>query len=122
MIRTVFVLIIALAFSLTVNAQTKSITGKVVGGEDCTMRGWCYITVQSGEKEYSILVGAGAFAVGDQLRDGSFPKAPANPKIVGNISEGRMVRVFYVRDPFRGKFGDLRATRIVEIKKSGRKR
>jgi hypothetical protein len=107
-----------LLFVGAANAQTKSLIGKVIG-YDCTMRGWCYLTVQSGQRNYSILSESGAFAPTEQRRDGSFPRHPPTPKKVGNITTvGRIVQVFYTHQTWGGEFGDLRATRIVEIKKS----
>lgn len=113
------ILMIALAFSMTTSAQTKSITGKVIA-YDCTMRGWCYITIQSGTKQYDILIESGAYAPTEQRADGSFPTPPKNPKTIGNVTKvGRFVQVFYTRQT---QDGSLQATKIVEIKKSKSKK
>ncbi|HEY5885921.1 MAG TPA: hypothetical protein VIT88_14620 [Pyrinomonadaceae bacterium] len=118
--RISFILMIALAFSMTANAQTKSITGKVID-YNCTMRGWCYITIQSGSKQYEILIESGAYAPTEQRADGSFPTPPKNPKTVGNVTKvGRFVQVFYYTR--QTQYGDLEATRIVEIKRSKSKK
>lgn len=117
--RISFILVIALAFSMTANAQTKSITGKVIG-YDCTMRGWCSITIQSGTRQYDVLVESGAYAPTEQRADGSFPTPPKNPKTVGNVTKvGRFVQVFYTG---KTEDGGLEATKIVEIKKSKSKK
>ncbi len=109
-------MVFVLLFVGAANAQTKSLSGKVTA-YDCTMRGWCSITVQSGQKAYSILLEAGAFAPTEQRIDGSFPRSPSVPKTVGNVTKiGRVVQVFYSGGSW--EYGDLRATRIVEIKKS----
>jgi hypothetical protein len=100
------------------NAQTKSLIGKVID-YNCTMRGWCGITVKSGNKQYSILLESGAFAPTEQRSDGSFPRAPSVPKSVGNVTKvGGFVQVFYTRLTLGGEYSDLQATKIVEIKKS----
>jgi hypothetical protein len=102
----------------TATAQTKSVTGKIID-YDCTMRGWCYVTVQTGQRNYSILLESGAFAPTEQRSDGSFPRPPSVPKKVGNVTKvGRFVQVFYTQQTLGGEYGDLRATRIVEINKS----
>ncbi len=113
-----FILVIVLAFSMTANAQTKSITGKVIG-YDCTMRGWCSITIQSGARQYDILTESGAYAPTEQRADGSFPTPPKNPKTVGNVTKlGRFVQVFYTGQTEYG----LHAIRIVEVNKSKSKK
>lgn len=118
--RTVICMVFVLLFVGAANSQTKSLIGKVIG-YDCTMRGWCSITVQSGNKDYSILVEAGAFAPTEQRSDGSFPRSPSVPKSVGNVTKvGRSVQVFYSSGTW--EYGDLRATKIVEIKKARKKK
>lgn len=110
--------ILFFAFVGFATAQTKSVTGKIID-YSCTMRGWCYLTVQSGQKQYSILLESGAFAPTEQRSDGSFPRPPSNPKTVGKVTKvGKFVQVFYTRQTLGGDYGDLRATRIVEIKKA----
>lgn len=112
-----FVLMFSLftTFAIFGGAQSKSITGKVTG-YDCTMRGWCSITVQSGQRSYSILLEAGAFAPAEERSDGSYPSSPSVPKTIGNVTKiGRMVQVFYNGGAW--EYGDLRATKVIEIKK-----
>lgn len=112
--RITFILMIALAFSMTARAQTKLITGKVID-YNCTMRGWCSITIQSGARQYDVLIESGAYAPTEQRPDGSFPTPPKNPKTVGNVTKvGRFVQVFYTRQTEYG----LEATKVVEVKKS----
>lgn len=89
----------------TLSAQTKSVNGTVVDywvNNNGTSE---MITVKVGSKRYEV------FITRPDLRQ---------PRIVGTVNEiGRVVRVYYtsiVRS--EDADGELRATRIVEIKKS----
>ena len=93
-------LVIAFLLVGVANAQTRSMTGKVVSGEDGT---WKYqsIVVKVGSKEYTVY---------------TFSTLYPEPKIVGNVKEvGRTVRFFYTKIE-RGN--EVFPTKIVEVKKS----
>ena len=81
-------------------AQTRSMTGKVVSGEDGT---WKYqtIVVKVGTKEYTVY---------------TFSTLYPEPEIVGNVKEvGRTVQFFYTKIE---KGNEVFPTKIVEVKKS----
>lgn len=90
------------------NAQTKSITGMVVSVER-GMYAWEAVVIQVGSKKYFVYTLCG----------------DCNPKIVGKVDEvGRRVTFFYSRivRSSDGYDGEVKATRIVEVKKSRSKK
>lgn len=101
-------LILVLLFAFVANAQTKSMTGTVVDTE-MGMYKWGAIIVQVGNKRYFVYTFCGLQAT------------YCNPKIVGKVDEvGRKVKVYYSRivRSSEGYDGEVRAIRIVEVKKS----
>lgn len=101
--------ILFFAFVGTSNAQTKSMIGTVVDVESGNR--WASIVVKVGNQKYSI-----------QTHSVAAPADPnqevvPTPKITGRVEEvGRTVKIFYTKIVN----GEVRATRIVEIKKSKR--
>lgn len=105
-------IVICLVFMLLLfvgvtNAQTKTVTGTVVDNPR-GMYKWAAIVIKVGDKKYFVYT-----------ESGDLP----TPRTSGVIDEvGRRVRVFYtkvVNSP--GYDGELRATKIVEIKKTRRR-
>lgn len=97
-------LIFAFLFIDVINAQTKSMTGTVVSVER-GMYAWEAIVVQVSDKKYFVYTLCG----------------DCNPKIVGRVDEvGQKVTFFYSRidRSSDGYDGEVKATRIVEVKKS----
>jgi hypothetical protein len=99
----VICLVFVLLFVCAANAQTKTMTGTVID----TPRGmykWAAIVIRVGDKKYFVYTESGV----------------SNPKTAGVVDEaGRMVQVFYtkiVSSP--GYDGELRAIKIIEVKKS----
>lgn len=85
------------------NAQTKSVTGKVVNLDTGASGRFSIITIKVGSKEYS----AYTFSANGEKSH--------NPTTVGDVNTvGKTVRVYYTK--IVGN--ELRATKIVEIKKS----
>jgi hypothetical protein len=101
-------ILICLVFMLScvgvANAQTKTMTGTVIDNPR-GMYKWAAIVIKVGDKKYFVYT-----------ESGDLP----TPKTSGVIDEvGRRVRVFYtkaVNSP--GYDGELRATKIIEIKKT----
>lgn len=84
------------------NAQTKSVSGTVIS-VDRGMYKWVTITVKVGNKEYTVYT-----LCGENV-------SYCTPKIIGNVEEvGRRVQIFYTKIIN----GEMRATKIVEVKKS----
>ena len=101
MICLVFVLLLV-GFA---NAQTKSVTGTVVS-VDRGMYKWETVTVKVGNKEYTVYTFCG------------LNESYCSPKIIGNVSEvGRRIQILYTKIVN----GEMRAAKIVEIKKSKKK-
>lgn len=101
-----FVLLFAGAF----NAQTKTMTGRVIDYSQGTKGNWENITIKVGDKTYLVY-----------LLTMDYPAA----KTVGIVNKpGRIVKVFYTRNIARsGEYaGDVIATKVVEIKKSKTKK
>lgn len=102
--RIVIYLVFALLFVGFVNAQTKSMTGTVIE-VPTGMYAWAAIVIKVGNKKYYV------------------PTLGANvpvQKTVGTFDEiGRKVQVFYTKiiPSSDGYNGELRAIKIVEIKK-----
>lgn len=90
------------------NAQTKSMTGTVIDAPT-GMYAWAAIVIKVGNKKYYVpTLGEGV----------------PNQKIVGTIDEvGRKVTVYYTKisPSSDGYDGELRAIKIVEVKKSKKK-
>ncbi len=98
-------LVLAFLFVGVSNAQTKSMTGTVVSVE-AGMYAWGAIVVQVSNKKYFVYTFCG--------------ECP-NTKITGKVDEvGRKVTFFYSRieRSSDGYAGEVKATRIVEVKKS----
>ena len=112
-------IVICLAFVLlsvgVAYAQTKSMIGTVV--ERPMGNRWGGIVIKVGNKKYYIQTSSAASPADPEQ------KVVPTPKLVGTVEEiGRRVRVFYtkiVKDD-SGYDGELKATRIVELKKSRR--
>lgn len=97
----VICLVFVLLFVVSANSQTKSVIGKVVNYSTGASGNFEVIEVQVGDKTYEVYL---------------FRKDLTSPKIVGKVTEvGRTVQVFYTRIV---DGGELRATRVVEVKKS----
>ncbi len=97
--RIVICLVLVLLLVGFVNAQTKSLTGTVVSYSTGASGNFEVIEVQVGNKKYEVYL---------------FRKDLPEPKTVGTVNEvGRVVRVYYSKIVD----GELRATRIVEVKK-----
>ena len=102
--RIVICLVFVLLFLGFANAQTNSVTGTVVDYTVGNSGKWAGIDLKVGNKKYFVYT-----------ESANLP----TPKIVGKVDEvGRTVQVFYTRivkgQP--GYDGELRATKIVEIK------
>ncbi len=95
-------MVFVLLFVWAANAQTKSVTGTVINIDSGASGRFEILTIKVGSKEYSTY----KFSANGQ-------KA-YNPKVVGNIDVGTTVRVYYTKVVN----GELKATRIVEIRKS----
>ncbi len=92
-------LVLAVLFVGVANAQTKSMTGTVVYYSTGASGNFEVIHVQVGNKQYEVYL---------------FRKDLPTPRIVGTVIEvGRVVRVYYSKIAD----GELRATKIVEVKK-----
>src|SRR5207237_9796531 len=98
-----------LMFAVFVNAQTKSVTGTVVYYTSGASGNFEIIEVKVGSKKYEVYL---------------FQKDLPTPKIIGKVDEvGRTVQIFYTKIvPSQGYDGELRATKIVEIKKTKSKK
>jgi hypothetical protein len=101
--RIVICLVFLFLFAGAINAQTKSISGIVVYHSTGASGNFEIIEVQVGAKKYLVYL---------------FRKDLPSPRTVGNVTqEGNSVRVFYTRIvKSQGYAGELRATKIVEIK------
>jgi hypothetical protein len=100
----VLYLVFVLLFIGVANAQTKRMTGTVVDRQVGNSGKWAGIDIKVGSKKYFVYTEAVDLPT---------------PKTVGKIEVGRVVRVFYtkiVNSP--GYDGELRATKIVEVRKS----
>lgn len=103
--RIVICLVVVLLLVGVAAGQTKSMTGTVID----TPRGmykWAAIVIKVGTKKYFVYTESTVYP---------------NPKTVGTIDEvGRTVQVFYTRivHSSDGYDGEVRGTKIVEIKKS----
>lgn len=95
-------IILFFAFVGTSNAQTKSVTGTVVNIDTGASGRFEILTIKVGSKEYST------------YKFSANGLKSYNPKVVGDIDVGKTVRVYYTKIVN----GELKATRIVEIKKS----
>lgn len=98
--KFVICLVFVLLFFSFTYSQTKSMTGKVVYYSTGASGNFEVIEVQVGNNKYEVYL---------------FRKDLPSPKIVGNVTEvGRTVQIFYssIVD------GEIRATRVVEVKKS----
>ncbi len=105
--KIVICLVLMLFFVGLSNAQTKTMIGTVVRYEGGNR--WGGIVVKVGKKEYFIQT----FSVAAPA-DPKQEVAPT-PKIIGNVEEaGKTVRIYYTRI----KGNEVRATKIVEVKKS----
>ena len=106
--RIVICLVFMLLFVGVATAQTKTMTGTVIDNPR-GMYKWAAIVIKVGDKKYFVYT-----------ESGDLP----TPRTSGVIDEvGRRVRVIYtkiVNSP--GYDGELRATKIVEVKKSRPKR
>lgn len=101
-------LVLTFLFVAAANAQTKSMTGTVISVER-GMYAWEAIVVKVGSKKYFVYTLCG----------------DCNPKIVGKVDEvGRKVVFSYTRIDRNsdGYDGEVKATRIVEVKKSKSKK
>ncbi len=104
-IETLFISgILFFALVGTSNAQTKTMSGTVIDNPR-GMYLWAAIVIQVGSRRYYVLTECG--------------KCP-NTKIVGTVDEiGRNVRISYTRILKSQDYdGEIRPTRIVEIKKA----
>lgn len=83
----------------------KSMTGTVVDYSQGNKGNWETIDIKVGNKKYVVYILA---------------MHRPTPRVVGTVSEvGRVVRVYYTRiTKSQGYDGEVRASRIVEIKKS----
>jgi hypothetical protein len=107
---TLICLVIVLLFVSSANAQTKTMTGTVVDVEYGNR--WASIIVKVGNKKFYIQTSSAASPA-----DPNQEVAPT-PRIVGKVEEvGRKVQIFYTRIDNSSEFdGEVRATKIVEIK------
>lgn len=97
-------LVFVLLFAGFANSQTKSMTGTVVFHSTGASGNFEVIEVQVGSKKYEVYL---------------FRKDLPEPKIVGTVAEvGRRVQIFYTKIVN----GEVRATKIVEVKKSRSKK
>lgn len=103
--RILFLLSFLLVSMIAVRAQTKSVTGTVVSHSTGASGNFSVIELRVGSKNYEVYL---------------FRKDVPSPRIVGTVDEaGRVVRIYYTRIVrSQGYDGELRATRIVEVKKS----
>ena len=103
--RIVICLVFVLLFVGIVDAQTKSMTGIVTYYSVGNKGNWAGIDVEVGNKKYYVSV---------------FGVDISTTKIVGTIDEvGRVVRVYYTKIVrLQGYDGELKATKIIEVKKS----
>lgn len=103
--RTVICLALVLSFIGIANAQTKSMSGTVIDYTVGNRGTWAGITIKVGNEQYFVYTES--------------TESPT-PTMVGKINEiGRTVQVFYTRVVNSPGFdGELRATKIVEIKPS----
>ena len=103
--RVVSVLFFVLLVVAVADAQTKTMTGTVVDRQVGNSGKWAGIDIKVGNKKYFVYTEAVDIPT---------------PRTVGTIDEvGRVVRVFYkkiVDSP--GYDGELKATKIVEVKRS----
>jgi hypothetical protein len=102
--RAVICLASLLLFVTAASGQAKSVTGTVVDYTVGNSGKWAGIDVKVGSKKYFV------YTESSEL---------PTPTIVGNVTEvGRTVQVFYITiaKGETGYDGELRATRIVEIK------
>lgn len=98
--RIVICLVLVLLFVGVANSQTTSMTGTVVSHSTGASGNFEVIDVQVGNKRYEVYL---------------FRKDLPEPKIVGTVNEvGRSVQIFYTKIVN----GEVRATKIVEVKKS----
>jgi hypothetical protein len=107
--RIVICLVFVFLFVGVANAQTKSMTGTVIDAPK-GMYAWAAIVIQVGNKKYYVP---------------TLGKGVPNQKIVGTVDEvGRKVIVYYTKISASsdGYDGELRATKIVEVKKSKSKK
>lgn len=103
--RLVTCLVFMLLFISAANAQTNSMTGTVIDNPT-GMYGWAAIVIKVDDKRYYVPI------LGKDV--------PATFKTVGTIDGiGRTVQVFYTKifPSSDGYDGEVRATKIVEIKK-----
>ena len=103
--RIVICLVFVLLFVGVVNAQTKSMTGTVIE-RPMGMYAWAAIVIKVGNKKYYVpTLGADVLPT---------------LKTVGIMDEvGRRVQVFYTKIDNSSEYdGELRATKIVEVKKT----
>jgi hypothetical protein len=102
--RIVICLVFVLLFVGVANGQTKTMTGTVIETPK-GMYAWAAIVIKVGNKKYYVPT------LGADVN---------TQKTVGTIDEvGRVVRVFYTKIVnSRGYDGEVKATKIVEVKKS----
>jgi hypothetical protein len=101
--KFVICLVFVVLFVGFANAQTKSVTGTVVYYTSGASGNFEIIEVQVGNRKYEVYL---------------FRKDLPSPKIVGTVNEvGRVVRIYYSK--IVG--GELRATRVVEVRKARKK-
>jgi len=94
-------LVFVLLFASFTYSQTKSLVGTVVYYSTGASGNFEVIEVQVGNKKYEVYL---------------FRKDLPSPKIFGNVTEvGRTVQIFYTKIV---DGGEVRATKIVEVKKS----
>ncbi len=107
--KFVICLCFVLLFVSFANSQTKSMTGTVAYYSTGASGNFEVIEVQVGNKKYEVYL---------------FRKDLPSPRIVGTVNEvGRTVQVFYTKVVNSQSYdGELRATKIVEIKKSKSKK
>ncbi|HQU84320.1 MAG TPA: hypothetical protein PKY59_14380 [Pyrinomonadaceae bacterium] len=105
--KIVICLVFVLLFVGFANSQTKSMTGTVAYYTSGASGNFEIIELEVGNKKYEVYL---------------FRKDLPTPRIVGTVTEvGRTVKVFYTKIvKSQGYAGELRATKVVEIKKSKR--
>lgn len=103
MMRIVICLVLVLLFVGVASAQAKTMTGTVIETPK-GMYQWEAIVIKVGNKKYFVT---------------TFSTVLPTPRTVGIIDEvGRVVRVFYTKiEKTDGYDGELKATKIVEVKK-----
>ena len=108
MIKIAISLVFVLLLVGIANAQTRTMTGTVIDAPK-GMYAWAAIVIKVGNKKYYVpTLGEGV----------------PNQKIVGIVDEvGRKVTVYYTKisPSSDGYDGEVRATKIVEVKKSKKK-